>query len=156
MDDTIKAEMLGATQIMPAPYIVDEARRRLPVQTAIAKAHQNYEASNKIALSLDEDLHGDNKHNEWVVRMSGNPLHFLVLVAAAVALAVSRARERVVLGTSERPVGRWGEPPDLLGLPGQLTRGLGHRPRLGVVVGVISPASVRGVGLGRRTEKLVP
>lgn len=47
--------------------------------------------------------------------ISGNPLHFLVLVGAAVALAISRARERVALGTSERPVGRWGEPLELVG-----------------------------------------
>jgi len=47
--------------------------------------------------------------------LSGNPLHFLVLVGAAVALAISRARERAVLGTAERPVERWGDPPELLG-----------------------------------------
>ena len=47
--------------------------------------------------------------------LSGNPLHFLVLVGTAVALAVARARERVALGTAERPVGLWGDPPELLG-----------------------------------------
>jgi len=46
--------------------------------------------------------------------LSGNPLHFIVLVGAAVALAVARARERVALGTSERSIGAWGTPPDVL------------------------------------------
>jgi hypothetical protein len=43
--------------------------------------------------------------------ISGNPLHFLILVGTAVALAIARARERVALGTPERPVGRWGDAP---------------------------------------------
>jgi hypothetical protein len=46
--------------------------------------------------------------------LSGNPLHFLILVGTAVALAVARARERVALGTAERPVGMWGDPPRAL------------------------------------------
>ncbi len=46
--------------------------------------------------------------------LSGNPLHFLILVGTAVALAITRARERVALGTAERPVGLWGDPPELL------------------------------------------
>jgi hypothetical protein len=46
--------------------------------------------------------------------LSGNPLHFLVLVGTAVALAIARARERMALGTAERPVGLWGEPPMVL------------------------------------------
>lgn len=46
--------------------------------------------------------------------LSGNPLHFLVLVGTAVALAITQARERVALATAERPVGLWGDPPDLL------------------------------------------
>jgi hypothetical protein len=48
--------------------------------------------------------------------LSGNPLHFVVLVGAAVALAVARARERAALGTAERPLGRWGDPPEPLRL----------------------------------------
>ena len=46
--------------------------------------------------------------------LSGNPLHTVVLVGAAVALAIARARERQVLGTAERPVGRWGRAPEPL------------------------------------------
>jgi hypothetical protein len=45
--------------------------------------------------------------------LSGNPLHSLVLVGAAVALAVARAQERVVLGP-ERLVGHWGTGPERL------------------------------------------
>jgi hypothetical protein len=39
---------------------------------------------------------------------------------------------------------------------GAFARELGQRRRLAVVVGVISPAWVRGAGLGRRMEKLAP
>jgi hypothetical protein len=46
--------------------------------------------------------------------LSGNPLHTVVLVGAAIALAIARARERVVLGTAERPVGRWERAPEPL------------------------------------------
>ena len=46
--------------------------------------------------------------------LSGNPLHAIVLIGAGVALAITRAHERVSLGTTERPVGLWGDMPDLL------------------------------------------
>jgi hypothetical protein len=92
--------------------------------------------------------------------LSGNPLHFLVLVGAAVALAVARARERVALGTSERPVDAWGTPPDLLA---RVRHGLGHSsvpllllPAVGValVIGwfdrysAVASASVAVIGAG--------
>jgi hypothetical protein len=47
--------------------------------------------------------------------LSGNPLHCIVLVGTAVALAFARAHERAALGTGERPVGLWGDVPELLG-----------------------------------------
>ena len=46
--------------------------------------------------------------------LSSNPLHSIVLVGTAVALAITRARERVSLGTAERPVESWDEPPAML------------------------------------------
>ena len=46
--------------------------------------------------------------------LSSNPLHSIILVGTAVALAITRARERVSLGTPERPVDAWDEPPPLL------------------------------------------
>jgi len=73
--------------------------------------------------------------------LSGNPLHFLVLVGAAVALAVSRARERVALGTSERPVGRWGEPSELVG---RLRNGLARSSKPLLVLPAIAFALVVG------------
>jgi hypothetical protein len=47
------------------------------------------------------------------------------------------------------------EPRDPSVCRGAFARELGQRRRL-VVVGVISPASVRGAGLRRRVEKLAP
>jgi hypothetical protein len=45
--------------------------------------------------------------------LSGNPLHSIVLVGAAVALSITRARERVATGGAARDV-PWGEPPPVL------------------------------------------
>jgi hypothetical protein len=55
--------------------------------------------------------------------LSGNPLHSIVFVGAAVALAITRARERVSLGTGERPVDAWSEAPESLA---RMRSGLGR------------------------------
>lgn len=55
--------------------------------------------------------------------LSGNPLHSIVLAGTAVALAVTRARERVRLGAAASPVGNWGDPPNGLA---RMRSGLGR------------------------------
>jgi hypothetical protein len=46
--------------------------------------------------------------------LSSNPIHSMVLVGTAIALAITRARERVALGGTERPMDTWDEPPPSL------------------------------------------